>query len=61
MNHIWNAMFLLGGSSSMFIAYEPNVIRIILGMIGVIFFCILFNVYFVKRIELAKIISQLKE
>ena len=42
MNYIWSAMFLLGGSSLAFIAYEPNYLRIVLGMIGIILFCLLF-------------------
>ncbi len=61
MNHIWSAMFLLGGSSLAFIAYEPNVLRIILGMFGIVFFCLLFNAYFIKRIELVKLISKYRE
>ncbi len=61
MNHLWGAIFITGGGSVGFSIFEEKTLLIYAFLILGIFWTIVFvNAYFVKRIELMKIIEKFK-
>lgn len=62
MNHLWGAIFIMGGGAIGFSIVEEKTILIYLYIIAGFFWAIvLFNAYFTKRVELTKILEKIKK
>ena len=62
MNHIWGAIFIMGGGALGFSIVEEKSTLIYFYIIAGFFWALIFfNSYFVKRTELTKILEKLKK
>ena len=62
MNHIWGAIFIMGGGAIGFSIIAEKTLLIYFYIIAVFFWTIIFfNAYFTKRTELTKILDKLKK
>ena len=61
MTHLWGSVFVLGGGSIALFLGEFSVRNFVLGFVGVMLTILMFNTYFLRRIELQKMIKDLEE
>ena len=62
MNHIWGAIFVIGGGSVGFSIIENKTVLIYFFLILGIFWTVVFiNAYFIKRTELLKTVNELRK
>ena len=62
MNHIWGAIFIMGGGAIGFSIIAEKTLLIYFYIIAGFFLTIVFfNAYFTKRTELTKILNKLKK
>ena len=60
MNHIWSAMFLLGGSSLAILFNNQSFVNYILSLAGLVFSVLFLNAYFIRRAEIMKYLKNLR-
>lgn len=60
MNHIWSAMFLLGGSSLAILFNNPSFVNYILSLAGLVFSVLFLNAYYIRRAEIMKYLKNLR-
>lgn len=60
MNHIWSAMFLLGGSSLAVLFNNPLFINYILSLLGLVFSLLFLNAYFIRRVEIMEYLKNIR-
>ena len=58
MDHLWNGMFIVGGGAFAFLAYEPNLLRIILAVLGFGIFLVFGNAYLTKRVIITNLLNE---
>lgn len=62
MNHIWGAIFIMGGGAIGFSVFEPkNILVIIYIVLGIFLTTIFINGYMVRRNQLTQIVKELNE
>lgn len=62
MNHIWGAIFIMGGGAIGFSVFEPkNILVIIYIALGIFLTTIFINGYMVRRNQLTQIVKELNE
>lgn len=61
MTHLWGSVFILGGGSIALFLDTFSLKNWLLGFIGIILAILLFNTYFLRRVELQKMIKNMEE
>ena len=60
MTHLWTSFFIVGGGSFTLLFNKPTFGVAVLAFIGLLFACIFFNAYIVRRTELLKLLNKLE-
>ena len=60
MSHIWGGIFITGGGSITIATTGYTSVKIVLIILGLLMATIFINAYFIRQIELFKILKQLK-
>ena len=60
MTHLWTSFFIVGGGSFTLLFNKPTFGVAGLAFIGLLFACIFFNAYIVRRTELLKLLNKLE-
>lgn len=61
MTHLWGSVFILGGGSIAFVMNKPSISTYIIGFVGIIIAILFFNAYFVRRVEMFKMLESLED
>ena len=61
MTHLWGSVFILAGGSIALLLDDFSFKKLLLGLLGMILAILLFNTYFIRRIELQKMIKKMEE
>lgn len=60
MTHLWGSIFIVGGGSIALVMNNPSISTYVIGFIGIIFAILFLNAYFVRRVEMFKMLESLE-